>query len=192
MYAVLTTPDVVALVDSDNRWNWAEFGTSGTSTDTAELWRDRLNAGTYSRDALVWTLMSDHAYKADLSPVVPVDPRIAELESTVESLRDTVRRLSNEQIDGSDSRLEDFWRKAHDAATRADHCQIFDQLCEELNGPSRRVEVDVTVTLTHVFTAMMSRTDYDDGDYSNIDPSDYIDRYSIDVSEVEIESVELA
>jgi hypothetical protein len=72
---------------------------------------------------------------------------MTELEETISSLRGRIDILSNEQIQGSDSRLTDFWQKAQELADNANHCEVFDQIAEALGGPSRVKEWSVTVTM---------------------------------------------
>jgi hypothetical protein len=58
-----------------------------------------------------------------------------------------VSRLSNEQINGSDPRLADFWAEAQELADKAGHCQVFDDIAEALGGPSREKDYTVEVTM---------------------------------------------
>jgi hypothetical protein len=63
------------------------------------------------------------------------------------ALQESERKLKFEQIDGSDSRLTDFWEKAQELADNANHCEVFDTIAEALGGPSRVKEWSVTVTM---------------------------------------------
>lgn len=199
MYATFIGPDFVAVVDSNDPTRWANWG-DAESLPYAESWVEGLNNGTRPRSGLSWTRISDHPYRADLSPVTEdrtatgralaaLRRREVDLSREVATLREEAERLRTAQIKGSDPRLREFWEEAQEAATRADYCEVFDRLADELGGPTRYVEVEVTVNILHTFTARMSRSEYADGDFSNLDPSDYIDRYSIDLSNAEIEEV---
>ena len=81
--------------------------------------------------------------------------RVASWEVIVRSLNleeYTVRRLRDEQIDGSDNRLTDFWAKAQELADKAGHCRVFDEMAEALGGPGRERDYTVTFTYTGTFT----------------------------------------
>jgi hypothetical protein len=73
--------------------------------------------------------------------------RMTELEETISMLRAANVTLQTEQIQGSDSRLADFWAQAQELADNANHCEVFDQIAEALGGPSRIKEWTVTVTM---------------------------------------------
>ena len=73
--------------------------------------------------------------------------RMTELEETISSLRGRIDTLSNEQIQGSDSRLADFWAQAQELADNANHCEVFDQIAEALGGPSRIKDWSVSVIM---------------------------------------------
>jgi hypothetical protein len=78
--------------------------------------------------------------------------RMTELEETISSLRGRIDILSNEQIQGSDSRLSDFWQKAQELADRANHCEVYDDIAEALGGPRREREFEVEFTFTQTIT----------------------------------------
>lgn len=114
---------------------------------------------------------------------------------------ETITRLESEQIDGSDPRLADFWKKAQDLATEAGHCEIFDQIAEALGGPRRTREYLVNVTgyvtvpVTYSFT--VEATDKDEANeqaqelFTDMDASDledYADWYNADLDTYSVQS----
>lgn len=70
----------------------------------------------------------------------------------LETLEDENRILRFAQLSGGDSRLTDFWDKAHELANEVGFCTEYDKLAEALGGPARMLEwsgaVGVTVTLS--------------------------------------------
>ena len=192
MYAIYNLPTGAAIVDSNDRERWALFGPS-SATETIQEWRQQLLDGTCDRDSLTWTLIADHSHTVDLAPqdrtaqgvaMAAMRRREADLTDEVERLRtwaadlqSRVHNLQSAQVTADDSRLSEFWELAHQAADNAGHCEIFDRLCDELGGPTRSIDVDVTVSYT--FSTTMSRTDYANGDYEGIDPSDHLSTYDL-------------
>lgn len=66
----------------------------------------------------------------------------------------TIEALHNNQIEADDPRLSEFWKRAHEVATNAGHCRVFDDLVEELGGPPRTTtfDVEIEVSLTRTVT----------------------------------------
>lgn len=68
------------------------------------------------------------------------------------TLEDECRVLRYSQIEGSDSRLSDFWDKARRIAEHAGFCTEYDKIAMALGGPARMLDwsgvVNVQVTVT--------------------------------------------
>ena len=68
------------------------------------------------------------------------------------TLEDECRNLRYSQIEGSDTRLTDFWEKARRIAEHAGFCTEYDKIAIALGGPARMLDwsgvVNVTVTVT--------------------------------------------
>ena len=93
--------------------------------------------------------------------------RAREAEAATARLMAEVERLRSEQIiDGADPRLERFWERAGRIADYADYCSEYDRMAEELNGPGRTREFEVSydVTLTVPVTVTVSARDEDAAD----------------------------
>lgn len=113
-----------------------------------------------------------YIWSADLAWDLALAERdVRNLRAEVGRLSATVTALRTEQIDGSDFRLQEFWRKAGDLADEAGHCQVYDELAEALGGEPRRQEYSVTVT--YRFTVDLTRAEADDFDLNDYDPTDH-------------------
>jgi hypothetical protein len=68
------------------------------------------------------------------------------------TLEDENRTLRFSQIEGSDTRLSDFWEKARRIAEHAGFCTEYDKIAIALGGPARQLDwsgvVNVSVTVT--------------------------------------------
>jgi hypothetical protein len=68
------------------------------------------------------------------------------------TLEDEARKLRFDQIEGSDSRLTEFWEKARRIAETAGFCTEYDRIAMALGGPARMLDwsgvVNVAVTVT--------------------------------------------
>ena len=101
-------------------------------------------------------------------------------EKTIREQGEQIRTLNNAQIEGNDFRLRDFWEKAGELAESAGYCEQYDHLAEQLGGPRRTVNYDVTHRLTvtlNVYTSSYqtastnaSSSDFDD--WQNVDGYD--------------------
>jgi hypothetical protein len=81
---------------------------------------------------------------------VPEATALKVAEEALSRATEQVRQLS-QQLEGSDPRLEEFWRKAQDYAQSVGFCSEFDKIAEHLGGPARSLAwsgyVTTTVTL---------------------------------------------
>ena len=87
--------------------------------------------------------------RIDSDPIAELNRIWAQLvlrDDTIRTLKTEVDTLRFSQIDGSDSRLTDFWARAQELAERANHCEIFDEIAEALGGPRRTREYSVTIS----------------------------------------------
>jgi hypothetical protein len=131
-------------------------------------------------DALQQVASLENAHADCVTKMTEQQATIAELRAQVDTLRYT-------QIDGSDSRLADFWEKAHELAVNANHCDIFDDLVEALGGPRRRFGYTVTLAITGYINIDVEAVDagdaideareayrngYVDNDFGNLDGVD--------------------
>ena len=103
----------------------------------------------YSHGALTEMLLeARHGINCLEQELREQDERNAEV---VFSYQEEVRRLS-QQLEGSDPRLEEFWRKAQEYAQSVGFCSEFDKIAEHLGGPARSLAwsgyVTTTVSLT--------------------------------------------
>lgn len=73
-------------------------------------------------------------------------------------LSERVTAYRNEQIEGSDARLTDFWSKAERVASNAGFCSEYDRMADALGGPARMLEWEgyTSVTLSLTFTVPVS------------------------------------
>ena len=76
----------------------------------------------------------------------------------IEAIRQENETLRTEQIVGSDPRLTRFWEQAQELATRANHCDVFDDMAEALGGPRRIKEYTVTTSVPVVVWVSLSTT----------------------------------
>lgn len=93
--------------------------------------------------------------------------RAREAEAATARLMAEVDRLRSEQItDGADERLERFWERAGRIADYAGFCSEYDRMAEELNGPGRTREFEVSydVTVTVPVTITVNARDEDAAD----------------------------
>lgn len=88
--------------------------------------------------------------------------QVDQLREQLNRLSEQVERLRSDQVRADDPRLSEFWEAAHQAADRAGHCQVFDQLCEELGGPRRATPGTAVVSVT--FDVSVSVSDIHDID----------------------------
>ncbi|CAQ03352.1 hypothetical protein ACR8AL_07505 [Clavibacter sepedonicus] len=81
-------------------------------------------------------------------------------------LTEALRAARSEQIRGDDPRLMEFWAAAQEAATEAEHCDVFDDLAEALGGPRRSKDYDVVmyVRATIRVTDTVSATSSDEAE----------------------------
>lgn len=104
------------------------------------------------------------------------------LTAQVASLTDRVRQLQYSQISGDDHRLSDFWTKAQELADEAGHCEVFDNLAAQLDGPRRekeyRVMVDVTITLSVSVSVMATDSEAAESLVDEDDVTNQIEGYS--------------
>ena len=83
-------------------------------------------------------------------------------QATIAELRGRIDTLANEQISGDDYRLTDFWEKAQELATKANHCDVFDEMAEALGGPRRRKGYTVTLSITGYINIDVEAVDAED------------------------------
>jgi hypothetical protein len=62
----------------------------------------------------------------------------------------------------SDHRLQPVWEAAHRAANDAGHCEVFDELMDEIGAPRRQRDQEIEITLTFNTTITVSATDEDE------------------------------
>ena len=69
-------------------------------------------------------------------------------------LSERVTALRDEQLEGGDARLTEFWSKAERVASHAGFCSEYDRMADALGGPARMLEWEgaTSVTLSLTFT----------------------------------------
>jgi hypothetical protein len=210
MTDTITLPRFVAVTPLTASHSWT--GVTGTLDRERNAFAgyvtgamtDALNSGDRRPDDYTWTedfaLRTEDAHLLAPRPAAIVEQptREVELEREVTRLRAEVERLRTEQIKGSDPRLAEFWAEAQQLATDADHCQVFDNLCEELGGPRR--EKDYTVTLivpVSIRVSVRARSEEDAGENAEqmgrFDLIEYVrnaDAYDLDDTDLTVDGAE--
>jgi hypothetical protein len=105
-----------------------------------------------SADNLSVTLYKDNEPIILAQDMPSVAYRLDVMGRQIDSLNETVSRLSNEQIMGDDHRLTTFWEKAQELADNAGHCSVYDEIAEALGGPAREREFEIEFTFTYSVT----------------------------------------
>jgi hypothetical protein len=98
-------------------------------------------------------------YRIDGDSIAELNRLWAQLvlrDDTIRSLKTEVDSLRYTQIKGDDPRLSDFWAEAQELATRANHCEVYDDIAEALGGPRRIREYSVTVSVPVTVWVTMS------------------------------------
>ena len=133
----------------DNYPNPVESPSGDSDTPPPPAMRDGWHP---SADNMTATLYKNNEAVIVAQDMASVAYRLDVNARQIESLNETVSRLSNEQIDGSDYRLATFWEKAQELADEAGHCSVYDEIAEALGGPAREREFEVEFTFTQTIT----------------------------------------
>lgn len=122
----------------DQLWDYGNY----TSAHAVSIWNEAHNEHD-RRAVLDWeqALLQEAA-------IVEQPTREVELERLLTVANAEIERLRTEQIEGSDPRLTEFWKKANEVATEGGQCSVYDQMAQELGGPGRPKQHNVTVQVS--------------------------------------------
>ena len=88
--------------------------------------------------------------------------KMTDQQETISNLWGRIDTLNSEQIEGSDHRLSNFWAKAQELATEANHCDVFDQMAEALGGPRRLKGYTITLAISGYINIDVEAVDAED------------------------------
>jgi hypothetical protein len=193
MSDITTTPDTsysgLTIAEWSTAYRTPEFGTFDlwqrylTSNnriavyvwDEAHAENDRRSTVVAPAPLMAWEVellerdrVQDVATAWDLAHAEKVSREAAARVATLEA---EVNRLRNEQIQGDDYRLREFWERAADLADEAGHCEVYDELATALGGEPRRQSY--TVRVTYYMSLELTRAEANDLDLNDYDPADY-------------------